>query len=136
MPFQQRRHWRLCPQTPSGHLFLMRGLDLRLFWVLVSGDVAFADDDHDDDADDDGDFAVACRAVSTGGQPEVVGKGGAEQETNDGQGTVRVPFTGENELTEGAAAEKHTGETDKQHAQRVPQPVHMGDWLASKARVK
>ena len=119
--------WRVDPPKPLRVLFCCS---------LVSRDVEFADDDDYDDSDDDGDFAVAGRAVGAGGEPEVMGKSSTEQETDNRQGAVRIPFTGEDKLAERAAAEEHTGETDQQHAQRIPQSVHMSDRLPLKGEGK
>ena len=92
-------------------------------------DIEFTDDNHDDDADDHSDFTAAGRAGSAGRQVEIMGEGGAEQEAEHGQGTVRIAFSRKHQLAQRAAAQQDAGETDEQHAEGVPESVHMGNRL-------
>ena len=86
-------------------------------FCFAGADIEFTDDGHDDDADDDRDLAVVRRAGTAGSQTEIMGKGSAEQETHDGESTVRIAFTGKDQLAEGATAQQYAGKTDQEHTE-------------------
>ena len=75
-------------------------------------------------------------SVSTAGQTEVTGHGGTGHHTEHGNSGVAVAGTGQNQLTQGAAAQQHRAPANDYHAQEVPQVCAVGNGLALEAQLE
>ena len=103
------------------------------FRILLSEGIDTCDHERDGNADHDRDLAVGRRAVAGGSEAEVVAEGRARKQAEDRHGAVAAALTGQNELTQRAAAQQHAAEADQQHSKEVPQAVGMRNGLLGKA---
>ena len=83
-----------------------------------------------------GSGAICAGTGTAGSSTEVVGDSGAEYEAGYGDGGVRVAFAGEDELTEGAAAEKYGTPAYDAHAQEVHEAIGVSNCLNERFVVK
>ena len=74
--------------------------------------------------------------VSAACQAEVVGNGCTSHHTEHSNSRVAVAGTGQDQLTQGAAAQQHGTPANNDHAQEVPQVCAVGNRLALEAQLE